>query len=661
MGASGGSILGTKDGLGRLLRPRSIAVVGGGAWCASVLANCRDFDGPVWWVHPTRGDVARIEDLPGVPDAVFLGVNRAATVEAVAALSAMGAGGAVCFASGFSEAVAELADGGEMQAALLAAAGGMPFLGPNCYGLLNYLDGVGLWPDQHGGVPVERGVAIVAQSSNIALNITMQARGLPIAYVVTLGNQASRGVSDVIAELAADPRVSAIGLYLEGIDDLDRFVGVAREVEVPIVALKVGRSAQAQAGAVSHTASLVGSSAGASALFARLGIGEVESLPVLLEALKLLHCTAGLAGARVVSASCSGGEASLMADLGARLGVTFPALCQGQSDGLRAALGPKVALANPLDYHTYIWADREAMTATYTAMMAGAVDMGVLVLDFPRGDRCDVDAWTPAIEALEAAAAASDTPMGLVSSLPEALPEDVAQRLIAKGIVPFLGMSEALAAIAVVGSMARDDGPPPLLPVPSSRLPVVWGEARSKAALAAHGVVVPRGDGAGPFVVKATGLAHKTEAGGVMLNVAAGDLAQAKATLGGEVLVEEMIADAAAEVLVAVVRDPAHGFVLTLGAGGVDTELWGDTVQLLVPSTADEIDAALSRLAIAPKLAGWRGARGVDREGLVALVQSVQDFAQAHADALWEVEINPVLCTPTRAVAVDALVRMAEN
>lgn len=661
MEASGGSILGSKDGLGRLLRPRSIAVVGGGAWCASVLANCRDFDGPVWRVHPARGDVARVEDLPGVPDAVFLGVNREATVEAVAVLSEMGAGGAVCFASGFSEAVAELADGGDMQAALLVAAGEMPILGPNCYGLLNYLDGVGLWPDQHGGVPVERGVAIVAQSSNIALNITMQARGLPIAYVVTLGNQASRGVSDVIAELAADPRVSAIGLYLEGIDDLGRFVSVVRNVEVPIVALKVGRSVQAQAGAVSHTASLVGSSAGASALFARLGIGEVESLPVLLEALKLLHCTGGLAGLRVVSASCSGGEASLMADLGARLGVTFPALNREQSDGLRAALGPKVALANPLDYHTYIWADVPAMAATYSAMMASDVDIGLLVLDFPRGDRCGVEAWTPAIEALEAAAVSSDAPMGLVSSLPEALPEDVAQRLIVQGIVPFSGMAEALAAITVVGAMARSEGARPLVPAPHSGVPVVWDEARSKAALAAHGVVVPRGDGAGPFVVKATGLAHKTEAGGVVLNVAACDLVQAKVALGGAVLVEEMITDALVEVLVAVVRDPAHGFVLTLGTGGVDAELWGDTVQLLVPSTPAEIDAALSRLAIAPKLVGWRGAPGVDREGLVALVQSVQDFAKAHADALWEVEINPVLCTPTRAVAVDALVRMAED
>jgi len=659
--ASGGSISGTKEGLGRLLRPRSIAVVGGGVWCASVLKNCRGFDGPVWWVHPTRGDVARLEDLPGVPDAVFLGVNRAATVEAVAVLSAMGAGGAVCFASGFSEAVAELADGEDLQAALLAAAGEMPILGPNCYGLLNYLDGVGLWPDQHGGVPVARGVAIVAQSSNIALNITMQARGLPIAYVVTLGNQASRGVSDVVAELAADPRVSAIGLYLEGIDDLARFAEVTQAVDVPIVALKVGRSRQAQAGAVSHTASLVGSSAGASALFARLGIGEVTSLPVLLEVLKLLHCTGGLAGTRVVSASCSGGEASLMADLGAGLGVTFPALDAAQVRGLRTALGPKVALANPLDYHTYIWADRDAMAAAYGAMMGVGVDLGLLVLDFPRADRCDVEAWTPAVDALEIAAEASSVPMGIVSSLPEALPEDVAQRLAAKGIVPFSGMTEALSAVAVVGAMARASVAPPLVPSAVSGTAVVWSEARSKAALAEHGVAVPRGDGAGLFVVKATGLAHKTEAGGVMLNVAAGELAQAKAALGGEVLVEEMIADAVVEVLVAVMRDPAHGFVLTLGAGGVDTELWGDTVQLLVPSTAAEIDAALDRLAIAPKLAGWRGAPAVDRAALVALVQSVQEFVQAHADTLWEVEINPVLCTPTRAVAVDALVRMAED
>ena len=145
--------------LARLLRPRSIAVVGGGAWCANVIAECRKigFAGPVWPVHPTRAEVAGIPAvasvaaLPGVPDAVFVGVNREASIEVLRALSAMGAGGAVCFASGFRESVSETGDGDTLETALVAAAGDMRILGPNCYGFLNLLDGAELWPDQHGG------------------------------------------------------------------------------------------------------------------------------------------------------------------------------------------------------------------------------------------------------------------------------------------------------------------------------------------------------------------------------------------------------------------------------------------------------------------------------------------------------------------------------
>src|SRR6056297_1386082 len=179
--------------LSRLLRPRSIAVIGGGAWCANVVEQCRKmgFDGAIWPVHPTRAALAgvpafaRIEDVPGVPDAAFIGVNRHATVDIVGYLAGIGAGGAVCFASGFREAQAETGDGAGLQDQLLQAAGEMPILGPNCYGLINYLDGALLWPDQHGGQRCDRGVAIVTQSSNIAINLTMQARGLPIAYVMT--------------------------------------------------------------------------------------------------------------------------------------------------------------------------------------------------------------------------------------------------------------------------------------------------------------------------------------------------------------------------------------------------------------------------------------------------------------------------------------------
>ncbi|MGX9354885.1 CoA-binding protein [Roseobacteraceae bacterium S113] len=382
--------------LQRLLAPRSVAVIGGGAWCANVIEELDKigFSGAVWRVHPREG-FASVADLPGVPDAAFIGVNREATIAVVGALAGMGAGGAVCFASGFAEAAAELDGSEDLQADLLAAAGDMPILGPNCYGMINYLDRVALWPDQHGGVAVERGVALITQSSNMAINLTMQARGLPLAYVVTAGNQAQQGLADIARAVLADPRVTGLGLHIEGIGDVAAFDALARHAASlgkPIVALKVGRSEQAQVATISHTASLAGSHAGAQALFARCGVAQVDSLEGLLEALKIAHLHGMLPHADVASLSCSGGEASLMADLGGRFGVGFPPLRAPQRAALRAALGPRVALANPLDYHTYIWGDEAAMAQAFAAMMTEDHALGLLVLDVPRGDRCEADA-----------------------------------------------------------------------------------------------------------------------------------------------------------------------------------------------------------------------------------------------------------------------------
>ncbi|WP_340425275.1 CoA-binding protein [Yoonia sp. GPGPB17] len=399
------------DRLTRLFNPRSIAVIGGGAWGSEVIRQCQKigFAGDIWVVHPTKDDIAglapfrAIEDLPAPPDAVFIGVNRHATVDAVRSLSSIGAGGAICFASGFREAVHEVGDGADLQDAMLSAAGDMPIIGPNCYGFLNYLDGITLWPDQHGGVPTDSGVAIIAQSSNVAINLTMQTRGLPVAYVVTVGNQAQTGLSEIGQSLLANPKVTALGLYIEGVDDLEALVALAetaRDLGKPIVALKTGQSEQAQRAAISHTASLAGSDAGAGALFDRLGIGRVTSLSAFLETLKLLHVVGLLDAPRIASMSCSGGEASLMADMAHGSDVTFPPLTQDQRDVLRETLGPIVTLSNPLDYHTFIWGDETAMTATFAAMMSDQVALGVVVLDFPRQDRCASPDWDLALRAV---------------------------------------------------------------------------------------------------------------------------------------------------------------------------------------------------------------------------------------------------------------------
>jgi len=382
------------------LRPKIIAVIGGGAWCENVIKQARKFgfDGAIWPVHPSKPNIAElpafpsIESLPATPDASFIGINSHTTIAAVKALAQAGAGGAVCFASGFQEAIDEVVEGADLQDQLLRVAGDMPIIGPNCYGFINALDGALLWPDQHGVTRTDSGVAIITQSSNIAINITMQRRALPLAYVVTAGNQAQIGLAEIGASLLQEPRVTALGLHIEGVGDIRALEALSLQAAIlgkPVIALKVGTSDQARAATISHTASLAGSDAGARALLRRLGIPQIDSLPEFIEALKLLHITGPLSSNRLASMSCSGGEASLMADLALPCGVSFPPLSDTQHQNLRAALGPKVKLANPLDYHTYIWADTAAMIKAFSAMMEPRLGLGILVSDFPRADICD--------------------------------------------------------------------------------------------------------------------------------------------------------------------------------------------------------------------------------------------------------------------------------
>ncbi|WP_170361761.1 acetate--CoA ligase family protein [Ruegeria arenilitoris] len=670
----------SKD-LNRLLRPKSIAVIGGGAWCQQVILQSErmGYAGQVWPVHPKASDIAghmvfaRLEDLPQAPDAVFIGINRHATIEAVQTLSAIGAGGAVCFASGFSEAVAEDDTGADLQALLLAAAGDMPILGPNCYGFINALDGALLWPDQHGATPVDKGVAILTQSSNISINLTMQKRALPIAYMVTCGNMAQTSQAEIASALIDDPRVTAVGLHIEGFKDIRQWEALAAKAHakgIPLIALKVGASEQAQAATVSHTASLAGSDAGAQALLERLGIPRLSALPDFLETLKLLHCYGPLPGGNIASISCSGGEASLIADMAIGTGLSFPQLTDDKKTQLRDALGPMVALNNPLDYHTYIWRDEGAMTRAWSGMTGDDIDLTFSIVDYPTTDPTD---WACASRAALKVRAETGARFAIAATLPELLPQDIAQDLMAGGVAPLMGLQEALSATRAAGQVKAPAEAVVCLPgtIEATR---TLTEAEAKSALEVCGLCVPQNrtvrgadearaaasDMTAPFAIKGIGLAHKSEHGAVCLGVQVDDVADVAADIGtDEVLIEEMITGTVVELLIGVVRDPAHGFVLTLGAGGVLTEVLRDTASLLVPSTSDDIRAALAKLKIAPLLAGYRGQPAADMDAIITAIQAVQAYVMQNADTLGEVEINPLLCTPDTAVAVDALIRKA--
>ncbi|MCV3269827.1 acetate--CoA ligase family protein [Roseobacter sinensis] len=665
--------------LSRLLRPRSVAVVGGGAWCRQVVRQVQrmGFSGPIWRVHPdpapveTVAAVPTLADLPGVPDATFLGVNRHRTVESVAALSRMGAGGAVCFASGFSEASGEDAGAADLQRALAAAADDMPILGPNCYGFINALDGALLWPDQHGCVPLERGVAILTQSSNIAINLTMQRRALPIAYMVTCGNMAQIRQAQIADALLDDPRVTAIGLHVEGFADVAEWVALARKAyakDVPLVVLKVGASDQAQRATISHTASLAGSDAGAEALLSRLGLARVHDLPGFLETLKLLHCNGRLESNALSCVSCSGGEASLAADMAKPFDLSFPELTADQKTALGQVLGPMVALSNPLDYHTYVWGDASKMAAAWRPMAAAHIGLLLLVVDYPHTDAGD---WVSATEAAISVRRETGRPVAVAATLPELMPEAAATALMAAGVTPLCGLREALVAAEAASHSGAPHPLPPILPIPEAPA-WVMDEAAAKVLLSSHGLRTPRhvvleriglaaaSDLEAPLALKALGLAHKSDAGAVRLGLSHADLAAAAEQIeASRYLVEEMVQGAVVELLVGMARDPAHGAVLTLGAGGVLTEIWQDSVSRLLPVTEDDVTDALGQLRLFPVLGGYRGRPAANLSAIVAAVMALQDCVIAQGDAISEVEINPLICTTDTAIAVDALISMS--
>lgn len=690
--------------LSRLLRPKSIAVIGGGAFGTNVVQQClkMGYEGDVWPVHPSRPDVhgvpafKSVADLPAAPDAAFVAVNRNLTVDIIRQLAESGAGGAICFAAGFLETGKDDAEGEGLQRALVEAAGDMPIIGPNCYGLINYADGALLWPDQHGGkrlAPGESGVAIITQSSNIACNLTMQRRGLPLAFLLTAGNQAQTGLSEMALGLIEDSRVTALGLHIEGFDSIagfEKLAARARELKKPIVAMKVGRSEQARAATISHTASLAGSDAGSEAFLKRLGIARVSSIPAFLETLKLLHAVGPLAGGKLSSMSCSGGEASVMADTAEGRAVFFPALDEAHRARVKTSLGPLVAVANPLDYNTFIWNNEPAMTETFSAMVSGGFDLNFLVLDFPRTDRCSDADWLATVNAFDAALKANKAKGALVASMVENLPEHHAADLLRRGIVPIHGIEEAFdaveAAAFIGGAWARPlTSPLSLRAGPPHKGEAVHltspSEAAAKAMLRRAGLPVPDGLEASstdeavaaahelgfPVALKALGVAHKSELGAVALNLRdeAGvrDAAHRLIGLGSGLYVERMVQGGVAELIVGFSRDPVFGPTMTLGSGGVLVELLKDSATLLLPASRDEIESALRGLRLFPLLDGYRGRAKADLAATIDAIAGIAAFAGKHGGALEELDINPlIVCAEGQGAWIaDALLVLGEH
>ncbi|MGE8144358.1 acetate--CoA ligase family protein [Pseudomonas frederiksbergensis] len=692
-----------RDNLKRMLAPRHLAFVGGRSM-ARAFKRCADggFQGQMWLVNPQHESldgvpcVASIADLPCGPDAVFIATNRELTLSCVADLALKGAGGAICYASGFAETGEQ---GQAMQTQLLQAAGDMALLGPNCYGLLDYLHSAALWPVAHGGKAVEKGVAVLTQSGNFAYNLSMSDRSLPLAYMASVGNQAQLGVAELMDVLLDEPRVTAIGLHLEGLKNVPGFARAAHkalEKGIPVIALKTGVSQIGAELALSHTSSLAGSDALYDSLFERLGVIRVSGPVSFVETLKAAACGRLPAGPSLTALACSGGDAGFIADYAERNGLTLPKFDDSQRADLAQVLPGYANLVNPLDFTTAIWGDRDALENMLDSVLRTPSDAALLVLDYPAestGERKECDLLLELFcERLE-----RHGKTGVVASaFPELLPASARDRLHARGVAALQGIEDGLAAWGRIARyqtrrqalLAKGESVlAPICPdalVAEGRLLDEW---QSKQALRPFGLPLPEArlcrpeqalEEASrlgyPLVLKVVSadLPHKTEAGGVALNLKdPASLASALETMRGnlarhapglvfdQVLLERMAPPPLAELIVGIKRETGFGLALVIGAGGILVELLKDSRSLLLPTTDQAIHDALLGLRCAPLLTGFRGGPAVDMPALVRAIRSVADYAGENADRLLELDVNPLLVNAQGAVAVDALIRLA--
>lgn len=681
----------TRSGrLKRLLSPRKVAWFGGGG-IGSAITYMREngYDGDAIAVNPKRSEIAglscvpSVEALPWVPDLAVLVIPKDAVVQTTDALSELGCGGAICITSGFSES----ADGATRQAALVEAADDMPVIGPNCPGIANFLDGSAFMMDHFGQHAHARGVAVVSNGGAYLSDLGCADRSQPIAYLIGLGNQAIIGIADMMDVVLDDPRVTVINVYFEGIADvaaLSHAAAKAARKGIPVIAIKGGKSATGKRAAQSHTASLAGDAAIASALFRRFGWIEVSTATEAIETIKMLSYTTLPRGVKTGFVTSSGSYAVLGGDVAEALGLRMVSPSKDVAHQVDSALPPYVRSANPLDISDAHGWEHARQRSIYEAFARDDYDLFVQVMCYPPKAGWDMSTWEVTTAAL--AEAKGERPAAFVNTLAEALPHAVRERMISSGMAPLQGLEDGLRAVANAARYgATLDAVDPasiLLDEPGEASDVrgnTLSEPDAKDRLEKAGLDVPQRcvvNGPdnlpcvlGPCVLKAVvpGLLHKTDVGAVGLGLEPDDLPGAlramKARLDTQgltaesFLIEKMVLGQVGELLVGIRRVPEIGPCLTLAIGGAAVELLQDTVTMILPVPRHDIMEAINRLKLAPLLTGYRGRAAADFDIMLDAIEALCTFV-INAPDIAELEINPLLLTPSRAVIADAVLTM---
>ncbi|MEM7116031.1 MAG: acetate--CoA ligase family protein [Chloroflexota bacterium] len=694
-----------RQNLGRLLRPRHIAFIGG-SQAAGAMAACQraGYAGQIWAVNPRREEingvrcVANVADLPEPPDASLIALSPTLTIDVVQQLAGIAAGGAVCMAAGFAELGGV---GTELQAKLVAVSGELAVLGPNCMGLLNQFEGAAVWGSDNHLERVEgNGAAFITQSGALLFGISNIEQVFPLGYGISTGNQAVIDSADCIHAVLDDNRVRAIGLYLEGLEDgnaLGEACQRALEKGIPIVALKGGDTPAGEAVALSHTGAMVVERDLWDAFAKRYGIVEVSTPKALVETLKLLTVCGLPQGNRLSVVTFSGGMNGIISAQAPRHGLQLPQPQPQNATKLRKKMPPIVPIANPLDLNLP-WRSKTGMSMENGRSIAegivnlaeGVADTVVFFVDVPRPDKNRLDAdWLPSVEGMAHVRNTLQIPTVVAGIMPEGLDVGLRKRLLNMGIAPLLGYRNALEAFATAAKLAtvhqakkNQPAPAPLLTAaqPQENSAQLLDEATSKEMLAPYGLQMPnRWVGSAknapsaaekigfPVVAKivSTEIAHKAKVGGVKLGLKSADaVAQAVADIGAAIaasgfsadafLLEQMIDQPIAEYIVGVKRHSALGLALMIGRGGTSVETLRNYATILLPLDALELNAALAAIGVQPDTRGYQALRQA--------IVTVAAFATEQHKKLVTLDVNPVIVTANgQAVAADALIVLAAS
>lgn len=688
--------------LERFFNPRSAAFVGAtedlrkfGGRCFRRMVDF-GFAGEIYAVNPKytelfgRKCVASIADLPETPDHVGIVVPAPHVAGILKECGARGVPFATVYTSGFKEVGTDAGRALEETLREAARAGHVRFMGPNCNGFVSFTHNFCMTTTAAllGPRPPAGSIGVIAQSGGLGqVNVMMRAQelGLGISHQVSCGNQADLDVLDFADFMVSDPNTDVILMVVEAIGDGEKFAAVARraaEAEKPIAVLKLGRTEAGRQAAASHTGAVTGSDDVHSAAFRQYGVIRVDDCEDLNAVAMMLRQRRWPKSRRAAAVAASGGHSVLFADLGAALGIEWPVLGGATAERLGSLLPAFGTPSNPVDLTAGTTGDVRIYSEALKAVADDdSMDFVVPILTINKAP--EVEAAAALVEATEKPAAILWT--GRCSDDPALTAAVVA----ARGVPVFRDAYRCLRTVALAmdygaflrafragGGTERPAG----ADAGAARAALKLSEARSlgerasRQVLAAYGFEPPGGGlaqtaeqavelargFAGPAVLKieSPDIQHKTEAGGVRLNlrgdaeiatafreiVDATEAHDPVARIDG-VSVQEMVAPGV-EMILGVSCDATFGPVVSVGLGGIHVEVLHDIAHRIAPVGPREAEAMLRELRGFPILEGVRGAEPSDIAALVAAIVRVSWLAHDLKDEIAELDINPLRVMP---------------